>query len=110
MSSYWFTTTDTIFNRTFEEKRDHSRHSTKVHQLLLTFVCWFKRLTKSLQRGGYLRRVRRRLRHSEVETHLRVEVVLRAGAHDARVVEGCGYRDGARGAGVDMAKSVRQCL
>lgn len=69
----------------FEEKQDYGRHSTKVHQLLLTFVCWSECLTESLQRGGRFCRVRRSFGYREVETQLRVEVVLRAGAHDVSV-------------------------
>ena len=73
------------FNITIEEKQDFGRHSTKVHQLLLTFVCWSKCLAESLQRGGSLCRVRCSFGYSEVEAQLRVEVVLRAGAHDVSV-------------------------
>lgn len=85
MSNYYFTTTDTIFNITFEEKQDFGRHSTKVHQLLLTFVCRSKCLAESFQRGGSLCRVRCSFGYSEVEAQLRVEVVLRPGAHDVGV-------------------------
>ncbi len=59
--------------------------STKVHQLFLTFVCWLECLAESLQRGSCLCRVRRRLGYGEVKTQLRIEVVLRAGAHNVRV-------------------------
>ena len=85
MSNYCFTTTDTNFNITFEEKHNFGRQSTKVHQLLLTFVCRSKCLAESFQRGGSLCRVRCSFGYSEVEAQLRVEVVLRAGAHDVSV-------------------------
>ena len=77
--------TVTNFNSTLEGRRGHERHSTKVHQLFLTFVSWFECLTESLQCGGCFGRVRRRLGYGEVQTQLWVEVVLRAGAHDVRV-------------------------
>ncbi len=77
--------TGTIFDSAFGEKRDHRRHSTKVHRLLLTFVYWLKCLAEYLQRGSCLCRVRRRLGYGEVKTQLRIEVVLRAGAHNVRV-------------------------
>ena len=49
------------------------------------FVYWFKCPAVSFQRGGSLQvccRVRCRLEYSEVQTRLRVEMVLRAGAHN----------------------------
>jgi hypothetical protein len=49
-------------------------------------VSGFKRLAESLQVGGCLCRVRRRFGHiCEIETQLRVEMVLRAGTHDVSV-------------------------